>query len=514
LVRVNKSNVCLFAFYRYIRKKYVDREFATFRKDVSEYTIQTMKLNLKTDDLMLTLEHILAGIGPDHPGANAVLSEATKLGLDAHAELLRQNGFELTEDVPDEREREAFQLQDVDGSWKAVWIEYGGGMLSLLPAADALHPDESVPAGALKAVDDMGEHFELALATPVVVGSTRLALRPVNPESVQSWVIFLSSIVAELPSSSGMFDFASCSKVGMLTRIGGGGVPQKPRLFAVRDAQLRYFTSREDPQELGCIDCRSLRSIMPMVSPGCLGPDAVFESDGAFSLASEDALFVLDAGTSEEKLSWVCALRNTQVFGASIDSQTTTVPFVVDQCCTFLESQESAFDQLYAMPGDRERIDELKVAFNRDAEQCQLLAAGGYSANDVANLLQLYFMELPAPLLPPILLTDLAEVDDLDFDDLASLTLSPRIVDTAAQLPDSNRDTLDRMSQHVHHIAKLCPVYGAEGASTLDRLVCVFGPLLFGLDESNEANEAAVSLATCSVKLLWTHPALATHSTQ
>lgn len=101
----------------------------------------------------------------------------------------------------------------------------------------------------------------------------------------------------------------------MLTRIGAGGAPQKPRLFAVRDKQLRFFKSRDDPQELGCIDLRSVRMIVPHVVEGSLGPGATFASPGAFSLMSDDAVFVLDAETTEEMRSWVTALRNTQVQG-------------------------------------------------------------------------------------------------------------------------------------------------------------------------------------------------------
>lgn len=466
-----------------------------------------MKSNLSSDDLLLTLEHILAGIGPAHPGANAILSEATRLQASAQVELLKQNRFELSADVSDEREREAFELQAVDGNWHPVWIDYKGGSLNLFSDSEVDSPDESVPAGAFKSVVDNGTHIELALTAPVASGSTCLALRPLSQSNVGPWASFLFAVISELPSTATRFDFATCTKTGMLSQIGSGGVPQKPRVFAVRGESLRFFSSWEDPQELGCIDCRSLRSIVPGVVPGSLGADASFSSEGSFSLVSEDAVFVLDATTATEMLSWVHALRNTQVFGASIDSHTTTVPFVVDRCCTFLESQEGEFDQLYAQPGDRHRIDELKTAFNRDGDSCNLLAVGGYSAHDVANLLQLFFMELPVPLLPASIFTDLSEVHDLDFDALDSIEIPPALSDTLSQLPACNRDTLGRMCQHVHYITELCPFH-AGGASTLDRLACVFGPLLFGLDETDEANEVAVSFANYSVKLLLTHPAL------
>eukprot|EP00036_Acanthoecidae_sp_10tr_P025997 CAMPEP_0206333220 /NCGR_PEP_ID=MMETSP0106_2-20121207/25167_1 /ASSEMBLY_ACC=CAM_ASM_000206 /TAXON_ID=81532 /ORGANISM="Acanthoeca-like sp., Strain 10tr" /LENGTH=1143 /DNA_ID=CAMNT_0053766093 /DNA_START=46 /DNA_END=3478 /DNA_ORIENTATION=+ len=492
----------------YIRRKYVDREFVAFRKDVSEYTVQSMKLGLSSDDLMLTLEHIIAGIGPKYPGAGAVLAEADKLGATTHIEVLAQNGFETMEGGTDERPREAFEMSAEDGVWKPVWLEYCAGALNIFASADQVHPDHCVPGGILTAVTGVDAHFKVTLATPIVLASTQISLRPLAPASTEPWVAFLSDIIANLTSASSMFDFESCSKVGTLTRIGAQGVPQKARCFAVRDKELRYFTSIENPQELGCIDCATLRSIVPGVVPGSLGEGTVFESDGALSLISDDAVFVLDATTSQAMLSWVAALRNTQVFGASIDSHSTTVPFVVDQCCTFLENQMGVFDQLYAQPGDPDRIDELRIAFNRDDDRCQLLTSGGYTAHDAASLLQLFFMDLPKPLIPPSVLGDLAEVADLDFASLASLELPPRLVETIRHLPDANRDTLNRMYQHVHYIAEACPEYG-EGDSTLDRLACVFGPLLFGLDESNEANETSVTLAVCCAKLLLTHESLA-----
>jgi hypothetical protein len=81
----------------------------------------------------------------------------------------------------------------------------------------------------------------------------------------------------------------------------------------VRDRELRFFKSQDDPQELGCINLRSVRSIVPSVVEGSLGPGSTFASPGAFSVTSDDSVFVLDAGSAEEMRSWVVALRNTQV---------------------------------------------------------------------------------------------------------------------------------------------------------------------------------------------------------
>ena len=81
-------------------------------------------------------------------------------------------------------------------------------------------------------------------------------------------------------------------------------------------------------------------------------------------------------------------------------------------------------------------------------------------------------------------------------------------MDTITRIPESNRDTLVRLVQHVRVIEDLCPV-DDSGSSTIDRLSHVFGPLLFGV-EDNEASARAVDLASCFVKLLLTHPALAT----
>eukprot|EP00038_Savillea_parva_P013548 m.8540 g.8540 ORF g.8540 m.8540 type:complete len:1181 (+) comp2549_c0_seq2:251-3793(+) len=519
----------------YIRKKYVDKAWAAFRRPLSEYTVQSMIEGLGGDDVMLTLEHVLAGIDAQHPNASSILEQALERNATVHAELLIQNGFVQAPGsagagggtgrdddsvVPDDMAREAFELQTQDDSaWTPVWLQYADGMLSLYPSADATHPNESVPAGALKMVVPGfgGSHFVLTLATPVVHGSTRLALRPQQGTArVEQWVACLAAVLSELPSHV-QFDFGGCTKVGSLIQLREGGVRLRPRWFALRDGQLRYFSSKDNPNELGCIDCRTLRHISPSVvtgGGGSAGPSlsTIPPSPGAFSLVADDAVLVLDAGTEAEMRSWVQALRDTRVFGATIDSHATTVPPVVDQCCSFLERRDKAtLEQLYALPGDDARVDALKHAFNRngDGRDPPLTSqAHAFTVHDVANLLQLYFMELPTPLLPAALLDGLSgvvghlHVDEVD----TSVALPPDVVTTVMTLPASNRDTLGRLCHHVQLIAEACPVYGAQGASTLDRLACVFGPLLFGLDDHDD--EGLLSVADCSVKLLFTHPSL------
>jgi hypothetical protein len=101
---------------------------------------------------------------------------------------------------------------------------------------------------------------------------------------------------------------------------------------------------------------------------------------------------------------------------------------------------------------------------------------------------------------------------NLDFDAaLDGITLPPRVVEKITRMPESNRDTLMRLVQHMRVIEDMCPE-DESGSLTLDRLSRVFGPLLFGVEET-EANARAVDLASCFVKLLLTHPALATIAT-
>ena len=49
-----------------------------------------------------------------------------------------------------------------------------------------------------------------------------------------------------------------------------------------------------------------------------------------------------------------------------------------------------------------------------------------YSVDDVASLLQLFFMDLPAPLIPPSVLTDLATADVPSDKDIAAAALADK----------------------------------------------------------------------------------------
>lgn len=94
----------------------------------------------------------------------------------------------------------------------------------------------------------------------------------------------------------------------------------------------------------------------------------------------------------------------------------------------------------------------------------------------------------------------------MEFDALDGILLPEGVPDKIAHMPEPNRDTLSRLIEHIRAIEDLCPV-DASGASTLDRLSDVYGPLLFGVEDT-EANASDVDLASCCVKLLLTHPAL------
>ncbi len=78
--------------------------------------------------------------------------------------------------------------------------------------------------------------------------------------------------------------------------------------------------------------------VKPRKDYGPVPPPRDTTHDGMFCLLSEGRSYQLRAETREEMLEWLATLRNTLVFGASLDSNSTIVPIIVSKCLDFIET--------------------------------------------------------------------------------------------------------------------------------------------------------------------------------
>jgi len=144
-----------------------------------------------------------------------------------------------------------------------------------------------------------------------------------------------------------------------------------------------YFKAKDDSSEQGNINLREITSAAPgvvslakkPVSTTAAAGTATVDPTGApeeFSLISEARVFVLKAETEAEREDWLAALRNTQVFGVAIDSNSTLVPIVVEKCCSFIENYGMFTEGIFRVPGNQNKIREIKKRFDMDDQAVTL----------------------------------------------------------------------------------------------------------------------------------------------
>jgi Arf-GAP/Rho-GAP domain/ANK repeat/PH domain-containing protein 1 len=296
------------------------------------------------------------------------------------------------------------------------------------------------------------------------------------------------------------FDFKTCTKTGYLEKRGEHNTMYKRRFFALKGKGLYYFKEKDDLEEAGMIDLRTIADIVsgtivesstPRTTPVKRSPKAEAivgpPSPGLpeeFCLLAPGRSYQLKAASQEEAAGWMAALRNTQVFGVPLASSSSLVPLVVEKCCDFVESNGIFTEGIYRIPGNAAVIKQIKQSFNMDDDAVQL-TVDKFTVHDVGGVLKLFFRELPDPLIPSSLYQKFIAASAITDHNSSLYSLQTAI----KEMPFHNYETLKRMCVHLARISE----HSETNKMTIRNVCIVFGPTLMQVDAHNTGDSQQVA---------------------
>eukprot|EP00051_Salpingoeca_urceolata_P023943 m.413051 g.413051 ORF g.413051 m.413051 type:complete len:1593 (-) comp20172_c4_seq19:1349-6127(-) len=491
----------------FIRAKYERKEFVQYSLEENVSLETQLEQCVVTDNLMKTVQLITAGVNKEHvdPSGSTILNLARQAEQMTQMELLKHNGFVMSAEE-EAQSAEGQALEQATGGaaiaqeppatykagflykrgvhntdWQQRWFVYELGVLSYFRSDVDKEPAGQVALESmvsLQIVNDLDVDRDHKYCFEVMTTAGRQYLLSASSEDERlAWMVLLQENIDALPPDSQRFDFASCEKVGYLMKRGEHNPAYKRRYFALRKKELAYFREKEDSERLGVIDLRSIVDYVEGVAQpmnASRRPNKADNSDCLFSLVSSNRVYHLRADSHEDMLDWLATLRNTQVFGASIECSTTVVPIVVEKCIDYVEDRGLDLEGIYRISGGAATVKALRAKFNRD-DQSVRLQAESCSAHDVAALLKLYFRELPEPLIPTKFYEEFVQAaQNPSHDD--KLHALRALLQT---LPYSNLETLKRVCAH------LAMVLEREETNKmgLQQVSLVFGPTLMTCDK-------------------------------
>ncbi|UJR16038.1 hypothetical protein I4U23_002952 [Adineta vaga] len=145
--------------------------------------------------------------------------------------------------------------------------------------------------------------------------------------------------------------------------------------------------------------------------PNILMNDCESSSDNTIEIKLDNEIHLLQTESKDEYDCWFLALKRTAysrigggIFGQSLENtfkyshdKSSSVPFIVRQCCEFLLEYGSTFVGLFRIPGKQSSIKELRDMYDRGVV---IELNNSYSPATISSLLKLYLHSLPEPIIP------------------------------------------------------------------------------------------------------------------
>ncbi|XP_006814078.2 uncharacterized protein LOC102803527 [Saccoglossus kowalevskii] len=153
------------------------------------------------------------------------------------------------------------------------------------------------------------------------------------------------------------------------------------------------------------------------------------------------------------------------------------VPYVVEVCCTIVESIGLDFTGIYRVPGNTSGVTHLQEECDKGMEDINLEDKKWKDVNVVGSLLKSFFRKLPEPIVPSDLYGLFIEANRKE-EPTERMSELRRLVH---QLPDHHFETLRFLAKHLKNIADNCHANKMEARN----LAIVFGPTLVRPAEEN-----------------------------
>jgi hypothetical protein len=142
------------------------------------------------------------------------------------------------------------------------------------------------------------------------------------------------------------------------------------------------------------------------------------------------------------------------VFGVTLDElfrrDQSPVPLVVYQCIQAVDLFGLDHEGIYRVSGNTSQVAELKGLFDHNAERVDFRnpEAFFHDVNNAANLMKMFFRELPDPLFTDEHYSELIEAAKIPADVVRRDSLHAII----NALPDPNYATLRALTLHLHRV--------------------------------------------------------------
>jgi len=305
------------------------------------------------------------------------------------------------------------------------------------------------------------------------------------------WLDFLRVVIdSKLLSNSfsvAKFDIYSFEMHGVLSKRVDNQKVGRPRWFLLKAKNLYFFRDDTRGELLGSVDLRLVTSLAWSSSD---------EVRQRFSLRLPNRVYHLEASTPEEAETWMRALRETMTFGVRLEvvakrkqgSHDKAVPLVLVKCLAYVVSHCNEVDRLFEEDGDQLLVGRLRTLFDQDDLSVNLnsLTTTAVEVAAVAQLIKVFFTELPEPLLPEFVAQNLVQIGKIE--DESFLTMGCE--ELLKQLPEWNSRTFKKLLSSLNTIAEK----QSQPAEARHRLALVFAPLVMrvgGLEQGLQVSVLA-----------------------
>ncbi|XP_028854135.1 rho GTPase-activating protein 15 isoform X2 [Denticeps clupeoides] len=173
-------------------------------------------------------------------------------------------------------------------------------------------------------------------------------------------------------------------------------------------------------------------------------------------------------------------LIKDQVFGCRLETlcerEKSTVPRFVRMCADAVERRGLETDGIYRVSGNLAVIQKLRFAVNHE-EKLNLDSPEWEDIHVVSGALKLFFRELPEPLVPYGVFSDLMETIKISN----YLDKVDRMKSLLQRMPPPNHDTMRFMFRHLKRVMEHCD----SNRMTTQNIGIVFGPTLMRPEQDN-----------------------------
>ncbi|XP_012683910.1 rho GTPase-activating protein 35 [Clupea harengus] len=268
---------------------------------------------------------------------------------------------------------------------------------------------------------------------------------------------------------------AESSSLERRRKLSAAGV--KPRLYRDRSKRLGKFSSFRTSFSIGSDD---ELGVLPKTKEDEVGP---LKGDNSLNEEGEDPKkrnilrSLRRPGKKprpKPRQSITKPIENTY-FGmplVSVVSPDRPIPLFIDKCIRYIEATGLTTEGLFRVSGNKSEMESMQRQFEQD--HCLDLVEKDFTVNTVAGALKAFFSELPDPLIPYSLQTEMVEAFKINDREQRLHTMK----DVLRRFPRENYDVFRHVMSHLNKVSQ----WNRVNLMTSENLAICFWPTLMRPD--------------------------------